>query len=378
MEDRNQRNKEDFDDFIDDSIRDEKFKDIERILSSGFDTALDFTKNSIEKVFKKNELRKPYSIQNDDKIINQKPKAEKSVIRNAKLLKISILVHVILLASTILSNIGMGNFIYDLSDLALIIVWFIPAILLSFYGLKKNKLTKDQIIRFRKYKREIGNNTVVPVRDLAVAAAKPVDFTISDLLDLINKDYFRQARIVENGELFILDSKTYKLYKEEVLNRENNFEQKKAAESVEDNNAKELLDRAKLSITQLTAMAEIIAEPMNKKIVELLSTIRKIFKHARENPNNVKELEKFIDYYLPTTVKLSKAYMDMQESNTSSMEKSLKEIEKSMDTINYASLKLLDNMYEDKAIDISSDISVLKTMLKQEGLLDSSDFNLRR
>ena len=51
--------------------------------------------------------------------------------------------------------------------------------------------------------------------DLAVATSKAKDFTINDLLDLIDKDFFRQARIVENGELLILDSKTYKLYKKE-------------------------------------------------------------------------------------------------------------------------------------------------------------------
>ena len=65
----------------------------------------------------------------------------------------------------------------------------------------------------------------------------------------------------------------------------------------------------------------------------------------------------------------------MQDSPTQSVEVSLKEIDKTMDIINEAFLKLLDNMYEDKVIDISSDISVLKTMLKQEGLLDD-DFIL--
>ncbi len=375
MDEKNQKRKNDFDNFIDESIREEKFKDIEEILSRGFDTALDFTKNSLEKVFKKDNIRKPYSIQNDDKIINQRPKAEKNVIRNGRLLKLSLFVHFILLVSIITSNIGPGRFYFDLSDLASVVLWIIPAIFISIYGLKKNKLTKDQIIRFRKYKREIGNNTVVPVRDLAVATARSIDFTINDLLDLINKDYFRQARIVENGELFILDSKTYKLYKEEVINRETKPEETLSME--ESKSASELLDKAKTHVTELASIAETITEPMKSKITELLSTIRKIFTQVRENPNNAKELDKFIDYYLPTTVKLSKAYIDMQESKNDSIGKSLEEIEKSIDTINYATLKLLDNMYEDKAIDISSDISVLKTMLKQEGLLDTSDFNLR-
>jgi len=41
-----------------------------------------------------------------------------------------------------------------------------------------------------------------------------------------------------------------------------------------------------------------------------------------------------------------------------------------LDTLQYAEAfeKLLDSFFEDKAWDISSDINVMKTMLKQEGL----------
>lgn len=367
MDYRNQEDKNDFENFIDTSIREQKFKDIGILLNKGIDSALDFTKNTMEKILDK-DRNIPYSIQNDDRIINQSPKAEKTVVRNGYLFYLSLFIHIVML---------IGSVSYaDMSDIILIAVWIIPAIAASLYGLKRNKLTKDQIIRFRKYKREIGNNTVVPVRDLAVAVAKSIEFTINDLLDLINKDYFRQARIVENGELFILDSNTYKLYKEEVINRDLKPTEKT---SIEDKNeANELLEKAKMPVTELASIAEIINEPMKSKITELLSTIRKIFKQVKENPENAKDLDKFIQYYIPTTVKLSRAYIDMQESKSDSIGKSLEEIEMSMDTINYASLKLLENMYEDKAMDISSDISVLKTMLKQEGLLDTSDFNIRR
>ena len=45
-----------------------------------------------------------------------------------------------------------------------------------------------------------------------------------------------------------------------------------------------------------------------------------------------------------------------------------KEIEHTLDTINQAFELLLDSLFQDKAWDISSDISVLNTMLAQEGL----------
>ena len=49
---------------------------------------------------------------------------------------------------------------------------------------------------------------------------------------------------------------------------------------------------------------------------------------------------------------------------------SKKEIEDTLDTLNSAFAKLLDNLFEDTAWDVSSDISVLQTMLAQEGLME--------
>ena len=46
------------------------------------------------------------------------------------------------------------------------------------------------------------------------------------------------------------------------------------------------------------------------------------------------------------------------------------EIEKTLDTLNAAFEKLLDDLFQDTAWDLSSDISVLNTMLAQEGLTE--------
>jgi hypothetical protein len=47
------------------------------------------------------------------------------------------------------------------------------------------------------------------------------------------------------------------------------------------------------------------------------------------------------------------------------------EIENSLDTINDAYEMLLNSMYEDEAVDLSTDISVMKTVMKQQGLTGS-------
>ena len=77
-----------------------------------------------------------------------------------------------------------------------------------------------------------------------------------------------------------------------------------------------------------------------------------------------------MNYYLPTTKKLLDAYveLDKQAGQGENVQQTKAEISTAMDTINEAFEKLLDSMFQDMAWDISSDISVMKTMMAQDGL----------
>ena len=77
-------------------------------------------------------------------------------------------------------------------------------------------------------------------------------------------------------------------------------------------------------------------------------------------------------YYLPTTIKLLQAYQDLdaQPVQGENIISSKKEIEKTLDTLNMAFEKLLDDLFQETAWDVSTDISVLHTMLAQEGLTE--------
>ena len=81
-----------------------------------------------------------------------------------------------------------------------------------------------------------------------------------------------------------------------------------------------------------------------------------------------------MNYYLPTTTKLVDAYQELydQPAAGENMAGTKKEIEDTLDTINFAFEKLLDRFFQDTAWDISTDITVMKTMLAQEGLMDDS------
>ena len=108
--------------------------------------------------------------------------------------------------------------------------------------------------------------------------------------------------------------------------------------------------------------------------------VQKIFERAKAHPEIIPDLNRLMDYYLPMTVKLLNAYedMDSQPIQGENIASSKKEIEDTIDTLNVAFEKLLDSVFEDTAIYVSSDISVLNTVLAQEGLTEDELTRMRR
>lgn len=108
------------------------------------------------------------------------------------------------------------------------------------------------------------------------------------------------------------------------------------------------------------------------KISRMELIVEKIFERAQKHPEIISDLKKMMDYYLPMTVKLLDAYeeMDTQPVQGENIQSSKREIEDTLDTLNQAFEKLLDSVFQDTAWDVSTDISVLHTLLAQEGLTE--------
>lgn len=101
--------------------------------------------------------------------------------------------------------------------------------------------------------------------------------------------------------------------------------------------------------------------------------VEKIFQRVKEHPEFAPDLHKFMEYYLPTTVKLLGLLM---RNWTGSLfrEKTLKtakrRLMKTLGTLNLAFENCWTALFEDTAWDVATDISVLQTMLAQEGLTE--------
>ena len=110
------------------------------------------------------------------------------------------------------------------------------------------------------------------------------------------------------------------------------------------------------------------------KINHMESLAVSIFDAVITKPQKVSSIRRFMNYYLPTSLKLLETYDKLSKSGAKgeNVTSTLRSVENSMDMIVHAFEKQLDNLYADVAIDISTDIEVLETVLENEGLKETS------
>lgn len=119
-------------------------------------------------------------------------------------------------------------------------------------------------------------------------------------------------------------------------------------------------------------------EEMTDKISRLEAVSAKIFEQARTDPDKLPQMRKFMDYYLPTSLKLLNTYaeLDRQGIEGDNITESKRRIELTMDTLVKAFENQLDRLFASDALDVSTDIDVMQNMLRADGLTDDTPFKL--
>ncbi|MDE6107930.1 MAG: 5-bromo-4-chloroindolyl phosphate hydrolysis family protein, partial [Oscillospiraceae bacterium] len=119
--------------------------------------------------------------------------------------------------------------------------------------------------------------------------------------------------------------------------------------------------------------ANIPDEKISRQIDHLEETTRKIIAQVVAEPGKLPQIRKFMNYYLPTTLKLLNAYDRMDSAGVSgeNIDGTKGKIEEMLDTIVVAFDKQLDSLFSDEALDIATDIKVMENLRAQEGLGES-------
>lgn len=242
---------------------------------------------------------------------------------------------------------------------------------------------RRRVRRFQIYVRTLGGREYCNFRELAAAVGKSVKYIAKDVERMLLGGWFLQGHLDEQGTCLIVSHRMYEQYlmlqaerrqmeASEITEKE--YERK--AEEAFSERPPELgsvIEEGEAYIQKIHACKEaILGREISAKISRMEAVIRRILDRVERNPECVEDIRRLMEYYLPITVKLLEAYQELeaQPAGGENISSSKLEIEGTLDTLNEAFGKLLDNLFQDTAWDVSSDISVLHTMLAQEGLVE--------
>lgn len=245
-------------------------------------------------------------------------------------------------------------------------------------GAKKLNLTKT----FYEYGQLVGDVEYFEISKLASKCMKTDKQVVKDLKEMINAGFLPRARFDATEKNLMITDDAYNLYigaEKDKLEREKRALEKDAAKKADldgmSSEVKSILAEGDDYIKFVKKINDIIpdTEEMSDKLYRLEEIMNRIFAQVKKDNQSADDLHKLMNYYLPTTRKLLSAYveLDKQPDAGENIVQTKKEISQAMDTINIAFEKLLDSMFQDMAWDISSDISVMKTMMAQDGLTES-------
>ena len=253
----------------------------------------------------------------------------------------------------------------------------------------KGKGMRGRAKRFRRYVEALRGRAYCNISDIAERTGEKPKRIVKDLRRMIADRWFLQGHLDEQDACLIVTDAAYDEYRrirqlrEEQRQAEAERQQARARQQAEEKREQEnagyapevqrVIEKGRWYVNKIRECNDAIpGEEISRKIDRIELLVRRIFERVEADPEAVDDIRKLMEYYLPTTVKLLEAYeqLDAQPEAGENIRQAKEEIEKTLDTLNTAFEKLLDSLFEDVAWDISSDISVLETMLAQEGLTE--------
>lgn len=132
-----------------------------------------------------------------------------------------------------------------------------------------------------------------------------------------------------------------------------------------------VIEQRDLALSEMRRLNDSIEDKkISDQIDHLEAVTGKIIQHVVDNPQKLPQISKFLNFYLPTTLKLLNAYDRMDSAGVSgtNIDGTMGKIDSMMDTVVTAFDKQLDALFGDEALDISTDITVMENLLAQEGL----------
>ncbi len=282
----------------------------------------------------------------------------------------------------------IGQVTASIAYFGTIALYLLPLFFISLILFYQGSRFRARLRRFRRYIGIFQNQGYYTLKELSEHLNKNKKTITKDLRKMISIGMFPEGHIDKQETCIILNRECYLKYlelqknelrqkvsvQEESNNSQSNDHQNSSASSTTDTVDEETraaIENGRSYIRQIKEVNDAIpGEEISKKLFYLEAILNKIFNYVEQHPDQLPQIQKFMSYYLPTTLKLVNAYKEFDKESVQgeNITSAKNEIDLTLDTINQAFEKLYDSFFLNAAMDISTDISVLETLLAQEGL----------
>ena len=268
----------------------------------------------------------------------------------------------------------------------------------------KNEISRKRFKLYRRYANAIGDRNEVSIRGLAASMGLPVDNVVGDLQAMIDAGFMGSDAYIDHSHMVLylnpnmVETQFVDRKNEPVVNvyitpedRASTVAAAKATQArraagegekpsqpqkrkVPDApRAAPDTDNFEAKLREIRALNDAIKDPeVSERIDRIGELTASIFRVVQEKPEHTEEVRKFMNYYLPTTLKLLRAYslMEQQSYQGENIQNSRKKIEDVLDTLVRGFEQQQDRLFRTEAIDVEADIKVLETMMASDGLVE--------
>ena len=221
----------------------------------------------------------------------------------------------------------------------------------------------------------MGANEAMEIAGIAKKAGVSKKQAEKDLQRMIDKGFFGPSAYInrELGYIF-LSSRA-----DEELTEARKAAMEKTREATKREAAKQNASAYDQILAQIRDVNDRIPdEAMTEKITEIEQITREIFRAVEQEPEKRGKIDRFMSYFLPTTLKLLESYANMEKANVGgkNVNQSMHSIEVAMDTIVEGFRHQLDELYRTDAVSIETEIDVLTKMINRETATAKQEFGL--
>ena len=265
----------------------------------------------------------------------------------------------IVLTITLLTQAQLVDALVTVTPL---LCFFTGGLALLWSGLSQRKRAR----KYRQYLAMIGTRRNIAVSTLADATRRSSAAVCKDLEDMLDDGLFPGGYLNYGGEMLVVSGEG--LQDAPVEEKPSATPFKKA-------------DEENSVLAEIRAVSQDIDNEKLSDQVERIGVITaKIFEYQKANPDKSVQLHTFLSYYLPTTLKILRAYVQLEDQEVSgtNITTSMTRIEGMMEKVVEGFEKQLDQLFQHDAMDITSEVQVLERMLAKDGLSGSLGMQMER